>query len=635
MAASYASWGTVRRMNRVRRAYTIIEVSLVLFLIGVLSATSVYMIGGSRVQGSDALAQTTADAAIDAAVSVLQMEGSLASVSATRLSIEQPDVSFIDAPGLSASSSQASVASASGVIAVAVKADDGSCWMLRASLLGDSSQPLRRYAISPAGSKRDCSGTRAMETSALSAAQGRGLAWRSPIVWGQASSSLTSRALVLLRSSNFSQGSQTLRNEGTAGSALDATLGLTAAAGSDDPTYLSFEGTQYVYAPGTAGNVIETPSSTQNQVTSQTLDLRVRVSLTDYTQASRQTLLAKWQTSNRGWSFQWDNLTAASPRLSFWASADGTTYTAATATAAIPFANNSTYWLRALKSGTTVTFFYAPDQSVEPSAWTAVGAAQTVPATMYASTAPLTVGAQATGVSPLTGRVYTSVVRTGTTTAVANRFDPASCDQYALVCAGANGESWNITRATSGAQVALVTRPTLLLSSATQSSLRTASSSTLDIGSSADITVVLVARVYNTPSNSYLVGRLDPAQGSTPGWALKTTGVQGQVEATATSSTATLAYAQNALTSGKASTLVARFEPGFKRVTSWVDSTKVTSTGSVSWSGISSTLPLIVGASANPASATAASDIQFYALAVFPFALSDTDVAQIASELAS
>ena len=622
-------------MSRTRRAYTIIEVALVLFLIGVLSATSVYMVGGSRVQGSDALAQTTADAAVDAAVSVLQMEGSLASVSATRLSIEQPDVSFVDAPGLSTTSSQASVAVASGVVAVAVKADDGSCWMLRASLLGDSSQPLRRYAISPAGSKRDCSGTRAMETSALPAAQGRGLAWRSPIVWGQTSSSLSSRALVLLRASNLTQGSQILRNEGTAGSALDATLGLSSASGSDDPTLLSFEGTQYMYAPGTTGNVIETPSSSQNQVTSQTLDLRIRVALTDYSAASRQTLLAKWQTGNRGWSFQWDNLTAATPRLSFWASADGSTYTAATATAAIPYSNNSVYWLRALKSGTTVTFFYAPDQSAEPNSWTSIGTAQTVPSTMYASTAALTVGAQATGVSPLTGRVYNAIVRTGTTTAVANRFDPASCDQYALTCTGANGETWTITRANSGAQLALVTRPTLLFSSASQTSLRTASSSTLDIGSSSDITVVLVARVYNTPSNSYLVGRIDPAQSSTPGWTLRTTGVQGQTEAVVTSSSATLSYAQNTLTSGKASTLVARFEPGFKRVSSWVDGSKITSSGSVAWSGISSSLPLIVGASANSSSATSPSDLQFYAVAVFPFALSDTEVTQIASELAS
>jgi hypothetical protein len=622
-------------MSRAHRAYTIIEVALVLFLIGVLSATSVYMIGGSRVQGSDSLAQSTADAAIDAAVSVLQMEGSLANVVASRLAIEQPDVSFIDAPGLSTASSQASVAVASGVVAVAVRADDGACWMLRASLLGDSSQPLRRYAISPTGSRRDCSGTRAMETSILPAAQGRGLAWSSPIVWGQVSSSLTSRALVLLRASNFTPGAQILRNEGTAGSALDATLGLSAAAGSDDPAYLSFEGTQYAYVPGASGNVIETPASAQNQVTSQVLDLRVRVSLANYSAASRQTLLAKWQTGSRGWSFQWDNLATTSPRLSFWASPDGVTHTAATASEAIPFASNATYWLRALKSGTTVSFFYAPDQSVEPNTWTAVGSAQTVPSTMFASSAPLTVGAQATGDAPLTGRVYNAVVRTGTSTAVANRFDPASCDQYALNCSGANGESWSITRASSGAQIALVTRPTMLFSSATQTSLRTPASSTLDIGSSADLTVVLVARVYNTPANSYLVGRLNPAQSTTPGWTFRTTSVQGQVESSVSDTSATLGYAQNALTQGKASTLVARFEPGFKRVTTWVDSSKVASSGSTTWSGISSALPLIVGASANPTVASAASDLQFYALAVFPFALSDTDVTQIASELAN
>jgi hypothetical protein len=175
----------------------------------------------------------------------------------------------------------------------------------------------------------------------------------------------------------------------------------------------------------------------------------------------------------------------------------------------------------------------------------------------------------------------------------------------------------------------------MLFSSATQTSLRTPASSTLDIGSSADLTVVLVARVYNTPANSYLVGRLNPAQSTTPGWTFRTTSVQGQVESSVSDTSATLGYAQNALTQGKASTLVARFEPGFKRVTTWVDSSKVASSGSTTWSGISSALPLIVGASANPTVASAASDLQFYALAVFPFALSDTDVTQIASELAN
>jgi hypothetical protein len=254
---------------------------------------------------------------------------------------------------------------------------------------------------------------------------------------------------------------------------------------------------------------------------------------------------------------------------------------------------------------------------------------------MYASAAPLSVGAQGTGDAPLTGRVYNAVVRTGTTTAVANRFDPASCDQYAATCSGANSESWTITRAASGAQISIVNRPTLLFSSTNGTTLRTASSTTLDIGSSTDLTVVLVARVYNTPSNSYLVGRLNPAQSTTPGWTLRTTGVQDQVEAVVTDASSTLAYAQNTITSGKSSTLVGRFEPGFKRATSWVDGAKITSAGSTTWSGISSSLPLIVGASANASAATSAADLQFYALAVFPFALSDTDVTQIASELAN
>ena len=66
------------------------EVAIVIFLISVLSATSVFILGSSKTTGSDALAQATADSTIDAALNILIQDGSLDRASSARLALENP-----------------------------------------------------------------------------------------------------------------------------------------------------------------------------------------------------------------------------------------------------------------------------------------------------------------------------------------------------------------------------------------------------------------------------------------------------------------------------------------------------------------------------------------------------------------
>jgi hypothetical protein len=626
------------------RAYTIVEVALVLFLISVLSATSVYMFGGSRVQGSDALAQSTADAAIDSALSILQSEGTLASVTAARLAMEHPDITFKDSPLTSTLSSEASVIVSSGVVAVAVRSDDGSCWMARVSLLGDASQPLRVYSISPTGSKRDCSAARALETSSLSAAAGRGSSWRKPVVWGDQAALLIAEATVLLRAGTLTSSDQVLRNEGTAGSVLDATLGSSTAVDANDPLLLPYSGIPYVYLPGRAGNAVTTPHTTTNSVTSD-IDVRVRVALSSWSTASTQMFAGKWQSSsNLGWMFGYNG---TSNRLTFSSSSDGTTAQTATASASFSPTNGKAYWLRATKiyntpvSGSTTTFYYSPDQGTEPTSWTTVGTAQTLTGqtSSYASTLALTLGGQALGAgSNLAGTLYAASVRSGVAGTVVARFDSAACNATTQTCAGGNAETWSMLRAGSGVETALVTRTALVFGSSPGAFIRTSTSSVLDVPASQSLTVVLAGRVHSTPSSSYLVSRYNPASTTTPGWAIRMTTVANQTESVAASGGATplTASALNTLAASSSTTFIGRFEGVFGRATSWTDALKVTGTGiSTPWPALTSSLPFVVGASATAATPTNFADMEMYAVAIFTRSLSDTEVARVISELAA
>lgn len=626
--------GVVR--SRRTRAYTIVEVALVLFLIGVLSATSVYMLGGQRVQGSDALAQTTADAAVDAAIAVLQSEGSLQNASVQRLGIEQPDVTFVSSTTASSGAAVASVMIANGVVAAAVRSDDTSCWMIRASILGDSSQPLRRYVLSPAGSTRDCSGARAFETSALSASGGKGDAWRAPIVWGDTSATVSSEAFVLLRARNFTAGAQTIRNEGSGGSALDGVLGASTAVDSGDPVFLPYDGQTYAYFPGGSGNVASTPSSALNTVTTGQLDVRARIQLTSWT-SGVQAIAGKWQPgSNRGWLFAYDG---AQQRLVFYASADGVTQTTSTASASFSPAAGKAYWVRMSRSGTSLTFQWAPDQGSEPTTWSQVGSTQSTAASFFSSTLPLSVGAEASGLgtTQLVGRVYQVFVRTGTSSGVAAGFDPSSCASDTRSCTGKSSETWTVTRASAGAQVAIVSRPMFLFSSTSTSFVRIASNAGFSIPSGQAVTVVVVARVHTTPANSHLISRLDPSTSSTAGWNIQATSTQYQLQSKASSGGAAPLYAtaSNVYTPSKSSVFVSRYESVFGRVTSWTDTSKVSGTGiATPWGALSSSLPVVVGASATAATPADGADMELYAVAIFTRALSDTEVARISSELA-
>lgn len=92
-----------------------------------------------------------------------------------------------------------------------------------------------------------------------------------------------------------------------------------------------------------------------------------------------------------------------------------TTTTAAT-TAAVPFVDGETYWVKVTRVAATgvVTFQYALDQATEPSTWMTLAGSNTTSGNMVASTTVLGVGATPpTPTTPWTGGIFRVIVRNG------------------------------------------------------------------------------------------------------------------------------------------------------------------------------------------------------------------------------
>jgi hypothetical protein len=159
--------------------------------------------------------------------------------------------------------------------------------------------------------------------------------------------------------------------------------------------------------PGVFGNSLSTPRTNAIDATSVNLDLRMRLSVDDWsgTQQSfftRQGLDSAWLFSKpTGQRRLLMNATGAGSRVS---------------TADVPFANGAMGWVRGVYTVSTgITNFYtAPDSDSEPSAWTQLGSSVAGTAgepIRTSATSPLTVGANNNGPNPMLGQVRRAIMR--------------------------------------------------------------------------------------------------------------------------------------------------------------------------------------------------------------------------------
>lgn len=213
------------------------------------------------------------------------------------------------------------------------------------------------------------------------------------------------------------------------------------------------EQSQYIDLPGTSGNYASTPDSAAVSITGD-IDIRVRVSMDDWSPAATQRFLAKEVVGDRSYGIGINS----TPRLLFRYSVDGTTALESGATAATGFTDGTTHWLKITRVASTgvIRFFTADDVATTDTdsiTFTQLGAdvAGTAGALFNSSTA-LEIGSRILGtVENLAGNVYYAEVRNGIgdTGVVVARFDANTVPQQATRTpntwvADDTGETWTV-----------------------------------------------------------------------------------------------------------------------------------------------------------------------------------------------
>jgi hypothetical protein len=313
-------------------------------------------------------------------------------------------------------------------------------------------------------------------------------------------------------------GGQTVPNLGTGLTALDATLGSTGGSDTNDPAWLDHTGTNYVWLPGTSGSFLSTPDAAALDVTD--LDIRFRVSMEDWTPASAQGLVTKYETAGQRSFFVW--ISSSGNVVVYW-TPDGSTTNAKQSTVATGFTDGTTHWLRVVLDVSNggnhdVLFYTAADAAAEPSSWTQLGTTVTTAGTttLFAGTSELRVGA-ASGTF-LAGSTYRTILKDGIAgTTVLDVDTSVITDGSATTFTeqSSNAATVTINRSTSGRKAVCVTQPVWALGS--DDYMEVADNALLDMGASDSFTVLAVVRQWGTPAS---FGRFMGKYASSVGWLL-------------------------------------------------------------------------------------------------------------------
>lgn len=308
---------------------------------------------------------------------------------------------------------------------------------------------------------------------------------------------LLKQAVWWIDANHASASGQTVRNLGWGGSVLDATCGSTGGADSNDPKYLDFDGTPYIYLSGVTGNSMSVPDETALDIVGD-IDIRFKMSMDDWTPAALVYLLGKWSPNsyivyfnNTGtFGFQWstngsDNLNLAS-------------------TVAVPFVDGATGWLRVTfdvnnGSGGHTAMFYTSTDGLE---WTQLGAPVIGSGTtsINSGTSALSVGSYyPDGPNALPGRVYRAQILNGINGTPVLDIDTSVLTTGAATSFPAlTGQTVTINRATSGRKSVAVVNPVWMFG--TDDYMEVADNDLLDFGATDSFTIIIAARGFTADS---------------------------------------------------------------------------------------------------------------------------------------
>jgi len=270
---------------------------------------------------------------------------------------------------------------------------------------------------------------------------------------------LLSQAVGWWDAAAYRDGDRLLRNRGVAGELLDLQLGSSdRVATTNDPLFLAPEDQGYVYLPGGSANRLQVPDEAALDITGD-ITITARVALEDWTPAAVRRIVAKWlgPGNQRSYEFRIN----ANGTLEFGFTTNGATVLGRTSTVAPTVADGNPLWIACTldvdngASGHDVRFFTSNDGVT----WTQLGSTVTTAGTtsIFAGTAPLTIGSESDGTNSMTGKVYRATVANGIGaagvpggTTVLDIDCDAITDGSATSFTAVTGQTVTINRSTSG-----------------------------------------------------------------------------------------------------------------------------------------------------------------------------------------
>ena len=296
-----------------------------------------------------------------------------------------------------------------------------------------------------------------------------------------------------------------VRNLGSAGPILNCTSGSTSVADSNDPRFLDWGGTNYIYLTGVANSYLTVPDAAALDITGD-IDLRIFLAADDWTPSStNRILVAKWTAIQGNQSYRLDLLSNGIFRF-FWTE-DGSTSLNASSTVAPTIADGEPLWVRATldvdngASGRDIQFFTSTDGTN----WTQLGTTVTQAGTtsIYSGAAVCSIGAIANGSFIHAMKIYKTQVLDGI-----NGTTVLDIDTSVITSGGATsftavtGQTVTIVRPTAGRKTVAVTTPCWLFGTDDRLNVPNSSSGSkaVDFGPNDSFTALVIMRQWNTNS---------------------------------------------------------------------------------------------------------------------------------------
>ena len=431
----------------------------------------------------------------------------------------------------------------------------------------------------------------------------------------------------------FADASQTVPNLGTGGSTLNARLGSTVAADSNDPTFLAYDGTPYLYLPRVAGNYASTPDAAALDITGdQTIIFDGAAE--DWTPGGVQDLIGKW---SGGLSILLRLTTTGTLRL-LW-TPDGATVNFKDSTVAVGATDGGRRAVAATidvdngAAGHDIRFFTA-DTKAGP--WTQLGATVTTAGTtsVFSGAGAVRVG-DSSG-SMFAGKVYGAEVRSGIgASGVPGGTTVLDIDTSVLTSGAATsftattGQTVTINRSTSGRKTVAVVAPCWLLG--TDDFLSVPDNPLLDFTASDSFTIIAVLRQWNTPtSTGYYLGKWNGAAG----WVLASNGTALQGLAYVSDASGHAAQQNTStFTAGALTTLSARLDRTAATIVPGYNTTFSVGSSTSAVGDTSNALDFNIGR--KPTAGTSYQDFELVAVAVFRRALTAAEISAISTYYSS